>query len=66
MSDNHSEGKLESKLQSDCKDLAKESYKCSEKYGASGCQKFFDAYKECIKEERKRIIEGRRNGDFSR
>ena len=52
---------VESKLQSVCKDLAQESLKCSEKYGAAGCQKFFDAYKVCIKEERKRIIENRRN-----
>ena len=51
---------LESKYQTRCKDLAKISYKCSEKYGIAGCTEHFDAYRKCIKEEHTQKIEARR------
>lgn len=51
---------LESKYQTRCKDLAKISYKCSEKYGLEGCTEHFDAYRKCIKEEHTEKIEARR------
>ena len=51
---------VESKYQTRCKDLAKISYKCSEKYGLAGCTEHFDAYRKCIKEEHTEKIEARR------
>ena len=51
---------LESKFQTRCKDLAKISYKCSEKYGVAGCKEHFDEYRKCIKEEHTEKIEARR------
>ena len=48
------------KLDSVCRSLAEESFKCSEKFGTAGCGSFFDAYRKCSKDERARIIEARK------
>jgi hypothetical protein len=40
-----------SKMRGDCRKLAAESYKCLEKGDHEACKPFFEAYKECRKDE---------------
>jgi len=52
-----------SKLKSECRELAAQSYKCLETKSHHECKPFFDAYKECCKKEHEKIIEARRRGN---
>jgi len=51
-----------SKLRTNCSELAKKSYDCLEKCRGDNtkCQPYFDAYKDCRKEEHTKMIAERR------
>ncbi|KAJ1406709.1 hypothetical protein B484DRAFT_456770 [Ochromonadaceae sp. CCMP2298] len=50
------------KLESGCRKLAAESYKCLETNPHAKCKPFFDSYRECSKREHDKMIEERRKG----
>ncbi len=54
--------KIIMQLHDDCDAARKASYAClaSHQHEREVCKSFFDAYKECVKESRRRVIEGRR------
>jgi len=45
-----------SKMRGECRQLAADSYKCLEKGDHEACRPFFDAYKECRKNEHAKVL----------
>jgi len=45
-----------SKMRGGCRKLAADSYKCLEKGDHEACKPFFDAYKECRKDEHAQVL----------
>ena len=45
-----------SKMRGGCRKLAADSYRCLEKGDRDACKPFFEAYKECRKDEHARVL----------